>query len=233
MMIDSGCHDSIINPVVWKSLGKPELTSVAEERLSGTKTKVPLLGQFQTQVELCGKKFANLPLQVAESESTPNLIGRAWIANMNVDWNDVFRVRKVPKRTRCRFLKTTPEQAKAAASALIRSTDHLYEEIVIENKPATMIIDTGSTVSTIGFDEWSRLGRPKINKNGNFKIRDTAGSVLRMVGECLVKVMFHGPQPVSFFLPVWVAPIPFAGIIGTNWLEELELDFNHLFTTIG
>ena len=221
MCIDSGCHNSIINKMEWKKLGKPNLSKVSTPRLAASGAKVGLMGEFTASVEYYGR-FFELPLQVSSGKNTLNLIGRAWFPVLDLNWNRIFQ-----KTDDGPIFREPTQQYKTIASN--HYTKHFNITINVKGSSHTqlqMILDSGSETSIISMEDWKKLGKPKI-KNLSMRMIDTAGQTLSIEGLCWVKIEH---QSQELLLPLVVSKdYNGRGIIGTNWFPSLNNDFNTIF----
>lgn len=225
MKIDSGCHDSIVNMVVWQALGEPPLGPIPVRRLSATGAQVDVKGQFIATIQYGGRTF-QLPLQVSGRPDTRNLIGRRWFPSLHLDWNSIFHC--VGTNCLTRFQPRSDKQRRLAME-MVGRTNHFYLVLKLAGVEVKMMLDTGATQTKINMEHWKALGKPPL-KPSRILILDTANKAMALEGECSIEVEYQGQKGV---LPLLVMSAERGcAVLGTNWFQHLRLDFNTIFENI-
>ena len=94
MEVDTGEAVSIISNKTLNSIPnfpKLPLQPTLDTLQTYTGEIIPVLGKLSIQVEYHGQN-ATLPLLVVQNEG-PSLIGRNWLAQIQLDWKSIFSVK--------------------------------------------------------------------------------------------------------------------------------------------
>jgi hypothetical protein len=186
---------------------------------------VPIKGIFNASISIGGKSFT-LPLLVADDETTRSLIGRKWLPTlMDINWKKFFEFETVewypwvcPKRIR-----------ELRALAMKWRAKQFYIKLNLNQVEIDMLLDSGATSSVAGKLYWEKLGRPHL-RPAKRVMSDTTGNSIPLMGEFTVEVQHLG---ITEQLPLLVSRIDnMPPIMGTNWFEKVDLDFNSIFSNI-
>lgn len=223
MKIDSGCHDSIINALIWQELGRPQLEPATTKRYSATGVEVVLMGHFTARVRYAGRLFL-LPLTVSNRTDTRNLMGRRWFPILNLDWNRIFHC--IPT---AHFMKKQTENERQLALETTKRTCPFYVHVKVEGVNLRMLLDTGATQSKITVSQWQLIGKPRLQPT-SIIIHDTANNVMPLVGRCIINAEYNGQRGL---LPLLVSGGANGyAVIGTDWFKTIRFDFNNIFETM-
>ena len=113
--------------------------------------------------------------------------------------------------------------------ALKWKTLPFHVEVLVDGKDFRMILDTGATCSIAGLAKRKDLGEPHI-KPVNRSVKSTSNQSIPILGECSLNIKYNGTEAQ---LPLLIADsevIP--AILGTNWFDSLQLNFNLIFRGI-
>lgn len=226
MMIDSGCHISMIGQLVWKKLGQPILEPVptSDTWITATGAKIAITGKFTSKVKYAGKTF-ELPLFVSGQENPTNLLGRSWFPALHLNWNQIFNCNAVS-----RFQRESDKQRQLVRQmANTYATHHYFIGVKVEGIQIAMMLDTGATVSVISEATWAKLGKPLL-KPFALPILDAAKKVVPSKGVCTVKAEYNGRAGV---LPLIVTTAKCESILGTNWFKTMQFNFNSVFLNMS
>ena len=101
-------------------------------------------------------------------------------------------------------------------------------EINVDDKPITMEVDTGASLSVIGENEYreqfGEVRKPLLSTKAILKT--FSGEKIKPLGIASVNVNYNGQ---SAELPLIVTPGRGPALLGRNWLEKVKLDWNNLF----
>ncbi|KAK4008975.1 hypothetical protein OUZ56_014093 [Daphnia magna] len=223
MKIDSGCHDSIINALIWQELGRPQLETATTKRYSATGVEVVLMGHFTARVRYAGRLFL-LPLTVSNRTDTRNLMGRRWFPILHLDWNRIFHC--IPT---AHFMKKQTENERQLALETTKRTCPFYVHVKVEGVNLRMLLDTGATQSKITVSQWQLIGKPRLQPT-SIIIHDTANNVMPLVGRCIINAEYNGQRGL---LPLLVSGGANGyAVIGTDWFKTIRFDFNNIFETM-
>lgn len=89
MVIDSGCHYTIIKKSDWIALGKPPLEP-GPEIYGVTGAGMRIKGQFIATIKLDRRLFQHPVLVSGLSDGIDNLLGRIWFPSLHLDWNSIL-----------------------------------------------------------------------------------------------------------------------------------------------
>jgi predicted aspartyl protease len=227
LKLDSGCDKPLINKTLWSQIGEPDLVNNGDTRSSATGV-IPLKGGFLAKMNFAGIDF-ECPVQVADDDNTRNLIGRRALPFLvDFDWNKFISEgthAMVPDLTLTDEIKK--QQLMDDALKLISKRFHV--KVSVDHKHFGMILDTGATCSIAGLAKWKELGEPHINPV-NRSVESTSNQFIPILGECSLNIKYNG---IEAQLPLLIADndeIP--AILGTNWFDSLQLDFNSIFRGI-
>ena len=95
-------------------------------------------------------------------------------------------------------------------------------ELLVDQKPMVMELDTGASLSLISERTWRKtLGGVPL-ENSEIKLRTYSGEGLQVLGKKNVMVKY-GKQ--EFCLPLIVVKGDGVSLFGRNWLEVIKLDW--------
>lgn len=221
MVIDSGSHNSILCRSVWQALGEPALEPF-RYRLISNGTRIGILGCFTATVRYNDRVLPNLPLVVfqQEPEGMPNLLGRLWFSPLNLDWNAIFyrpgRVGRGP-------FQNPP--LLPVPSSYDSPSREFHIQMRLNGIEMTMMFDTGTTNSQIGQKEWKLLGTPALQQFAPLRIYNAANNLLQTIGQTLVTANYKGEERLVWLL---VTDAESTAIVGTNWYNHFDFDFNQI-----
>lgn len=226
LKLDSGCDKPLINKTLWSQIGEPDLVSNGDTRSSATGV-IPLKGGFLAKMNFAGIDF-ECPVQVSDDDNTRNLIGRRALPFLvDFDWNKF-----ISDGTNAMVSDWTPDNIKKQQlmdDALKLISKRFHVKVSVDHKHFSMILDTGATCSIASLAKWKELGEPHINPV-NRSVKSTSNQPIAILGECSLKINCNGTEAQ---LPLLIADndeIP--AILGTNWFDSLQLDFNSIFRDI-
>ena len=87
-----------------------------------------------------------------------------------------------------------------------------------------MELDTGALHTIIDKAAWQKVGCPRI-QSSKLKLRCYGGTMLNIMGECLVNVKYDNR---SMQLPVVVVNDSRPSLLGLNWIQQLKVDLNRI-----
>jgi hypothetical protein len=205
-------------------LGEPKLEPVSDIWAGASGFQIQFKGKFIADVNYAGKNL-QLPLHVMEQSNTLNILGRVWFPSLHLDWNTIFNCDDTP-----RYQPNSDHQRRLALKTFqCISTAHFYIYIKVEGTTIPMMLDTGASVSVISQATWEMLGKPPLLPC-LIPIVDAAEKQIPSKGVCMVNVKYDGREGV---LPLVVRTGgTFQSIVGTNWFDTLQFNFNSIFENI-
>ena len=98
-------------------------------------------------------------------------------------------------------------------------------ELLINETPLKMTLDTGASVTIISLTTWQKL-LPEVKfKHSNMLLKTYTGESLKLQGEAQVTV-FYKYQKVE--LPLIVVKGDGPSLLGRNWLLKITLDWQEI-----
>ena len=99
-------------------------------------------------------------------------------------------------------------------------------QLLLEGKPVSMEVDTGSAVSIVSKVEYKKWFKHLKLQPTQFHLKTYSGESLSLLGEIRVAVKY---QTQEMQLPLVVAQGKNPVLLGRNWLEKLNLDWSTIF----
>ena len=99
-------------------------------------------------------------------------------------------------------------------------------QLLLEGKPVSMEVDTGSAVSIVSKVEYKKWFKHLKLQPTQFHLKTYSGESLSLLGEIRVAVKY---QIQEMQLPLVVAQGKKPVLLGRNWLEKLNLDWSTIF----
>ena len=96
-------------------------------------------------------------------------------------------------------------------------------QLLLEGKPVSMAVDTGSAVSIVSEVEHNKWFKHLKLQPMQFHLKTYSGKSLPLLGEIRVAVKY---QTQEMQLPLVVAQGKKPVLLGRNWLEKLNLDWS-------
>lgn len=226
MVIDSGCHYTIIKKSDWIALGKPPLEPGPEIYCCNTGASFRVKGQFAATIQLDGRLFQHPVLVSRLSDGIDNLLGRISFPSLHLDWNSILHCKSDGIR---HFLTRSEKQDQLALQMKQNCSKAFMIDLKLEGVKTCMMLDTGAMISQVSKEYWQVLGKPPL-KPTRIELVDAVDNPVPLEGRCLVNVEYQGEKAV---LSLFVTSDDTGDfIIGTSWFKHLRFDFNTIFQDI-
>ena len=209
MCPSTGCPASFLSWADWPAIGCPTLNKFTKKgfhfRRVQDGARVPILGQFVARVFYKGRMF-EAPVLVFKNEKSWDIsfIGRSWLLDLNIDWNDVFRCQE-----EIHSWSPTPPSIDHGRDTLTSSI-----RVKLNGTDVDMKFITGQSSSVINQKVWKLLGCPPLKPTV---------ATNRNTGRFMVTAQYNGEE---HRVPLTVVDVQRTSSIGTDWFTYFEFDFN-------
>lgn len=109
-------------------------------------------------------------------------------------------------------------------------TDKIFLNVLVDDVPLDMEMDTGAAVSTIAYTDFIRNFPAKKIFKTNLELRTYTGELIKPTGAAYVKIIHKGH---TFHAKLYVIKQKVSTILGREWLREMKINWSEDVKALG
>lgn len=118
-----------------------------------------------------------------------------------------------------RHHRKSPKTNSISLVSNIYTSQRKYINVLINNVPVTLQVDTASDISIISADTWKHIGRPDVITTTH-SARNASGEVLQLTSEFKCQITWNQQQISNI---CYVTDVKDLNLMGINWIEAFGL----------